>query len=91
MPFIVAGDVLSQTDILVFVVMPSSSLGFTKTHLLRLRLIVGVVPLLGLVRSRGNLPGRLAELLGRRLCRHFDSLLCLVSKCGEGKDGKTRS
>jgi len=37
-------------------------------------IIVGRVPLLGLVRGGGNLPGRLPELLGRGLRRHGDSL-----------------
>ncbi len=48
-----------------------------QTHLLGLSIVVVVVPLLGLVRSRGNLPGRLAELLGCRLRRHRDSLECV--------------
>lgn len=41
-----------------------------QTHLLRLGIIVGRVPLLGLL--RGNLPGRLPERLGLGLRRHGD-------------------
>lgn len=51
-----------------------ASQGLPETHLLGLGLIVGVVPLLGLLRGGGNLPGRLAERLGLGLRRHGDSL-----------------
>lgn len=57
-----------------------------QTHLLRLALVVGRVPLLRLVRGGGNLPGRLPELLGRGLGRHIDSLGCLICGCGEDEE-----
>lgn len=47
----------------------------SPTYLLGLGVILGVVPLLRLVRGGGDLPGRLAELLGLRLRRHGDSAL----------------
>lgn len=50
-----------------------------QTHLLGRAVVVGGIPLLGLVGGGGNLPGRLPELLGRGLGRHVDSLgWCLV-------------
>lgn len=56
----------------------ASSPPLSSTHLLGLAVVIGIVPLLRLVRGRGNLPGRLAELLGRRLRRHGElSGLCL--------------
>lgn len=47
----------------------------SQTHLLALGIIFGAVPLLGLLRGSGNLPGRLPERLGCGLRRHGDSLL----------------
>ena len=48
-----------------------------STHLLGLALIVGRVPLLGLLGGSRDVPGALAELLV--LCRH-DEVSCLLSK-----------
>lgn len=45
-----------------------------RTHLLGLGVILGRVPLLGLLRGGGDLPGRLAEGLLLDLGRHVDSL-----------------
>lgn len=61
-----------------------------QTHLLGVGLVIGVVPLLSLVRGSRDLTARLAERLGSRLCRHGDSLSglsCLEGwlRCGVGK------